>query len=676
MTQNRTADDLALLWEPVSIGPARVPNRIGLAPVTTMWVRDGVFTDQHLDYLEERARGEVGLLISEELTADRERRGFSRHVASALNPAGVPVLRELADRVHRHGSVQFVQLYGPGILDQIGIDEWGWDPPLSPSGTPSAGFSEMPEVMTRAQIREVVDNFARAASHVAAAGLDGVELHGARSELIGQFFTPLYNRRNDEYGGSPENRCRFALEIAQAVRAAAPGLAVGIQLSVDEYMGPAGLTEDLVAEQLSILAEAGVFDFYDLSTGNEFTDDVTIPPMEASHIPTERFGKRAKEIVGDSGVIMINGGVAELATAERLVRERAADIVLMSRATIADPHLVAKARRGELEQITPCLGHNDCLRSVMAQRPMTCLMNPVVGREGRWARPTTASAPRSVAVIGAGPAGMRAALTAALRGHTVSLFEASDRVGGQFDLLAQLPHRARWGTATTWFEHELARAGVTLHLGTDVTAEAPELRDADEIIVATGARWDTAGRSVFRPDREAAPGTDLPRVTDLDSAVRRALADPRSLGDRVILIDDSGDDLAAGLADLLTSRGVTVELVSKHVWPFARLFGALDHAETYQRLSAQGLRFHPQQFLDEITPDRVSLLEMWSRRPLTLEGDDTVVLAMMRTSRTDLAEALLADPTLAPRTTVIGDARAPREIRAVIAEAHAHAHAL
>lgn len=676
MTVAARTDPLAFLWEGVDIGPVHVPNRVGLAPLSTMWVRDGVFTEQHLAYYEERARGGVGLLITEQITADRERFGFTRHTASAFDPRMPAVLRNLAERVHRHGAAQFVQLYGPGILDQIGIDEWGWDPPLSASGIPSAGFGELPEVMSTERIKQTVAYFARAAKVVADAGLDGVELHSARSELLGQFLSPLYNRRSDEYGGSPANRCRLVLEIADAIRSVAPSLAVGLQISVDEYMGPVGLTPDLAAEQLGLLVGAGAFDFVNLSTGNEFTDDVTIPPMEADHIPTEAFGKRAVKIVAGRAVVILTGGVADLTTAARLVREGAADIVTMSRATIADPHLVRKAQRGELSQVTPCLGHNDCLRSVMAQRPLTCLMNPVAGRESAWSGLPAAASAKDVLVVGGGPAGLRAALTAALRGHTVTLHEASDRLGGHFGLLGSLPHRSRWLEAVRWYADELDRLGVDVRLGSQVSPGLPALSDADVVLVATGASWEASGRSPFRPDRLAAPGAELPHVLDVETAGRRALADPSALGRHVILIDETGDDLAGGLTDLLSETGVKVEVITKNPGPFARMAGALDHAELFARLAARDVTVHTGAFLDHITPTEVHVVEMWSRRPLVLGGADSVVLSMLRSPRARLAEQLRDRPGLADRVVLVGDARMPRESRAVVTEAHAIAREL
>lgn len=668
-TANRTNDPdaLAVLWEPLEIGPATVRNRIGHAPFTTLWATDQVLTERHLAYYEERARGGLGLIIGEQQAADRERISFLRNGCSALDPRCVEVYKELAERVHRQGGTQFLQLFGPGILDSVGLDLEGWAPIWGAGRIPSSGFGDQPLPVPIEQIPEIAANFGRAAANVEAGGLDGVELHGARSELIGQFLSPLYNRRDDAYGGSPEARCRFALEIAESVRQSAPKVAVGIQISVDEYMGDAATTEDVAAEQLGILAASGLFDFVDLSTGNEFTDFLTIPPMELGEIPTAKFGPRAKSIVGDDVKVMINGGVHDVATAARLVSDGVADIVLMSRPSFADAEIVNKARSGRVEEIRPCLGHNDCLHAAHKGRPVACQMNPAAGRESRWGItvPRETARKRRVVVAGGGPAGMQAAIAAAQNGHDVALFERSDTLGGHMALLARLPGRARWRDGVDWFAAELERSGVDVHLGTELSAGSEALAGTDTFIAATGARWSRTGFSPVNPTLDRLPGVEQENVIDADAAAEAALADPRSLGGRVVILDESGEYLPLGVADALSSGGTEVTIVTRHPGVGLHVAFSLDHGAVFKRLAAQNVEMRSVRMVTAIDGDRVAITELWNSSDDDIEGVDTVVLSLTREPCDELyreVSATVADARL------IGDALVPRRTAAVIAE--------
>lgn len=624
-------------------------------------------TERHLDYYEERARGGLGLIIGEQQTADRDRISFLRHGCSALDPRCVDVYGQLAERVHRHGGTQFLQLFGPGILDSVGLDIEAWEPIWGAGRIPSAGFGDQPLPIPLEVIPQIAANFARAAANVEAGGLDGVELHGARSELIGQFLSPLYNRRTDGYGGSPEARCRFALEIATAVHEAAPKLAVGIQISVDEYMGDAATTEDVAEEQLGILAASGLFDFIDLSTGNEFTDYLTIPPMELGEIPTEKFGPRAKAIVGDDVKVLLNGGVHRVETAARLVDDGVADMVLMSRSSFADPEIVAKASSGRVEEIRPCLGHNDCLHQAHKGRPVACQMNPAAGREARWgidvrrqARPA-----RRVAIAGGGPAGMQAAIAAAGNGHEVALYEGSAVLGGHMALLARLPGRARWQDGIDWFAAELGRSGVDVQLGTELTAASAELDGVDTFICATGSRWARTGFSPVNPTLDRLPGVDGDNVIDVVGAAEAALADPTALGGKVVILDESGEYLPLGVADLLAAGGTEVIIVTRHPGVGMHVAFSLDHGAVFKRLAANKVDMRSVRMVTGIEGGKVAITELWNGRDDSIEGVDTVVLSLTRDPRDELfgeVSTRIADSRL------IGDALVPRRTAAVIAE--------
>jgi 2,4-dienoyl-CoA reductase-like NADH-dependent reductase (Old Yellow Enzyme family)/thioredoxin reductase len=655
----------AVLWEELQIGPIRVKNRVALNPLTTLWSHEGVLSERHLDYYEERAAGGLGLLISEQHIADRRRISGFRNSSSALEPRNIPMLTQLGDRVHAHGAAQFIQLYCPGSLDSSYIDVDGFSPIWAPSMIPSAAHGEAPEAMGRDEIRELRSGFVEAARNVATAGLDGVELHGSHSWLLHRFISPLFNHRTDEYGGSAEGRTRLVREIAAEIREAVDGLALGIQLSIDDYRGSKGVTVDYVDEELGLFVAEGLFDYINLSTGNELTDEETIPPMERPDIPVERYGARARGVVGPDVKILVGGGVRDIDNAARLVRDGVADFVAMARPILADPAIVRKAQEGRAHEIRPCIATNDCFRSAVEWRGVTCTMNPFAGRERRWRADRRSDGGRNVVVVGGGPAGLQAATAAAERGHNVTLLEREQATGGHLRLLASLPHRARWHDAIDWFDSAARRAGVEIRTGVEVTPDSPELASADVVLYATGSSWQKTGFSPARPEVSEIAGAEADNVITIDEAGRRALADPAALGQSVLIADETGDYLPLGIADLVSEAGARVELVTRHSGVAHRVTLACDHNEVYARLAARDVSFRPGHLLDAVDGDRVALIELWSGRSVNVPGVDTVVLSMGREPNAELFAA--AAPT-GPDARLIGDARAPRKMREVVAE--------
>jgi 2,4-dienoyl-CoA reductase-like NADH-dependent reductase (Old Yellow Enzyme family) len=665
--------DLTVLWEEVDVGPFRTRNRIVLNPLTTMWASDGIMSTRHLEYYEERARGGVGMLITEQHVADRDRLSTFRGSSSALEPGNLAVLEQLGERVHSYGAKQLVQLYGAGTLDNANIEIGGFSPIWAPSYVPSAANNEGPLVMGHAEIRELRSNFVRAAKNVAGAGLDGVELHGSHSWLLHQFLSPLYNRRADEYGGSVEGRTRLIREIAAEIRASTPHIAIGLQLSVDDYHGEHGITPAYVEEELGYLGGPDLFDYISLSTGNELTEDATIPPMERVAIPAEACGRRARATVASGVKVLVSGGVQTVENAARLVGEGVADLVAFARPLLADAELVRKAQDGRPGEIRPCVATNECFRAGLQNRGVTCLMNPFAGREGRWRRGGPPRRRRRVTVVGGGPAGLQAATAAAEHGHAVTVLERLPATGGHLGLLAVLPNRGRWRDAIRWFDGAARRAGVKIQTDYLVTEQSPELNEADVVVFATGARWQTTGFSAFRPDRDAIPGIHRANVTTINNAIERATTDPQSLGDRVLIIDETGGYLPLGLADLLSAVGTRVDIVTRFPLVGHVVEEARDHTEVFARLAARAVAFRPGNTVEAITDDGVILTEVWSGRRRDLTEIDGIVLSVLREPNREVYDAAAH---VSSDLQLVGDALAPRDTREVIAEAQDVGYAL
>jgi 2,4-dienoyl-CoA reductase-like NADH-dependent reductase (Old Yellow Enzyme family) len=550
MAAGRVAD-LSPLFQPLPLAGTTLPNRVMTSAMTLQYGDGGFISDRHLAIYEERARGGVGLMFSEQLTASPLSPSPFGGEILAYDERQVEAFGRLAERLAPYESRFFAQLFCGGVKGNSTAGFSGWQPVRGPSRVGAPG-DEFPQPLSVGEIEAIVADFARSARHVKEGGLDGVEIHGAHGWLIGQFLSPFYNRREDAYGGSVENRCRFALEIGRAIRAeVGADFPFGIALTYDEMIGDEGITEEDTLAQLEVLCAEGVFDFFDFSIGAPHSVHFTIAPMAVPEGFSLDFASRARAVVDGRGAVFAAGRVVDPRMAAAAVRDGAVDVVAMSRAHLADPHLVRKSKEGRLDEIRRCAGANVCVGRARAGQPVACVLSPSTGRELEgWpydpssaATPLTASAPTSAAepalalssaepspvdpspapdpsaspdrdsspdgagtplrsaspdrrrvlVVGAGPAGLRAGAVAAARGHEVTVYERRERAGGHLADLATLPTRGGWGRAVEDLLAELARAGAALRLGTEVDRALVDAESPDLVLLATGAEWESTG---------------------------------------------------------------------------------------------------------------------------------------------------------------------------------------
>jgi 2,4-dienoyl-CoA reductase-like NADH-dependent reductase (Old Yellow Enzyme family) len=664
------AADLDALWQPLQVGPVTLPNRIVFSAHSTNFPSDrGLVDDRYIAYVRARTQGGCGLVTTSATAVHPT--GYRMGEFRAFDDTIVPGWRRLADAVHESDAKLFTQLYhcGQQTTGQMFLDTT--HAPIGASALASPIFGRKSAAVTQAEIAELVDAWAAAAERAREAGLDGVEIGGAHGYLIAEFLSPLTNRREDEYGGSVENRTRFALEIATEIRRrVGSDLAVGLRFSFDEYIGAAGIEPDDADRQLAIFRDSGLFDYLFVSGSNYSTlHQLLASRMSGRDRHMVPNARRAQTATPDRLPIMVSSSVHSVEAAAEIVGSGDADLVAMVRAQIADPELVEKARSGAPRWRDRCVGFNQgCVSRVFQFQMLACTVNPAAGREGTLGAVPAASVARRIVIVGGGPAGLQAAETAAERGHDVVLLERADALGGQLRYASRLPGRASWSELVDDLAASVARLGVDVRTGTDATAEAIEALTPDAVLVATGASFDDSGHSIMLPFRDAIAGADQDHVLG-----PLAVLDDLSLcGDRVVIVDDSGEMLPLGLASLLADTGRQVTVVTAQLSAGAKLAATMELPWIMPQLHAAGVDLIAQSLVTHIEPAAVGVSSVWGGEPATIAAD-TVILTLERTQEDALLHELRARGVDAQ---AVGDCRSPRDVDAAIHEAAAAASAL
>lgn len=650
----------------LQLGHLTLRNRIVLPSHTLLYGEDHILSDRHIAYYRERALGGVGMVIAEGASVHPTARGAFKNSVTGLDTRSIPQYEKLADTLHGLGTACLVQLFHIGVHMRGFYDFDGWTPLWGPSRVASPRDREIPLEMGRQEISELIAGHAQVAANLKLAGIDGVELHAAHSYLLGQFLSPAYNRREDEYGGSPRNRARIIVEAARAIRErVGDDFVIGVRMSFDEWLGEHGITQEASEEIVDELVSNGI-DLINVSSGGYHSMQYAVAPIDTPEGYMQPLARRASEAAAGRAKVMLVGRITELSTAEEILNSGDADLIGMTRALLSDPFLVNKSVAGAASEVTRCVGANFCVSS---QPKISCMMNPATGRERRWGADGTdtqpAAASKRVLVVGGGPAGMKAAAVAAGRGHDVTLWEAGGRLGGHVNLMSSLPTRQRWNTVVDNLERAMAGNGASVQLESRATLERILAFGADEIVIATGSVWQRTGESPLRPDRLSIPGSDREHVLDVAAAIIRVQSDPLSLGARVLIYEETGSYLAIGLAELLSDAGVSVQLVSPNDTVGADAYSSNDATWVFPRLRGRGVEFTNQTQLESIGERDVELRGRWDPGTSS-SAADTVVLVCGRTPIDDLYQRLsdLGDVSVHR----IGDALAPRTTAAAIYE--------
>ena len=535
------------VFEPIRVGSTDIRNRIFVPAHTTNYGENNLPSDRHLAYHRARAAGGAGLIIFEAIRVHRSSLGRQQGV-NGYERACIPRFRRIAEAVQGEGGRLFGQIIHLGRH----IDgNYARMPSWSASAIPWSATAPPPHPMTLDEIAMVVEAHADVAENLIEAGLDGIELQMAHGHLLQQFLSPASNRREDGYGGSFENRLRFARETLLAVRGRiGPDQTLGLRISADEFL-PGGLALDDMCKVIRILADEAKVDFVNVSHSAYHGSYTVSTQMADMAFQVDQFQPLTRAIgtaldgVAHRPKVMTVCRYNAVAQAEEMIASGGADMVGMARAHIADPEIVRKAREGREAETTPCIGCNQgCANFLALNLGITCLSNPRAGREAEWPGLDRTDTPQRVLVVGGGPAGMEAAATAAERGHAVTLMERSDRLGGALNWTGQMPLRQEFGRLLARQRDRLEASGVTVLL--DSEAQAGALPAADTVVWATGA--DPVGQAL--------------RSGGHALTLEAALSDPAALGDEVLVVDHLGGWSVVCVAEHLADLGKRVRLLA------------------------------------------------------------------------------------------------------------------
>ncbi len=488
--------DFKKLFEPIRINKLEIKNRIVMPSMGLAYSTNFSFNDRLRAFFMERARGGVGLMTIGPLSIDRV--GSVPIMVGLHEDKFIDPLKDFIEEVHRETDVKVAfQLLHMG---RYAFSFLTGMTPIAPSPIPSKLTREMPREMTLADIEEVQEAYALAAGRAVATGVDFVEILTCTGYLISQFLSPVTNQRTDHYGGTLENRMRFGLEVIGRVRTAiGEDTALGIRVAGNDFM-EGGHTNRESALFARAAEEAGV-NAVNVTGG---WHETTVPQL-TGNVPAGGFVYLARGIKEAVTIpVFASNRLGDPVVAERALRSGSCDMICWGRPLITDPDLPRKVQEGRLKEIVPCVACNQgCFDTIFSGNPVTCILNPMAGYEAYY-KVERAEAPKRIMVAGGGPAGMQFAITAAERGHRVTLFEKEARLGGQVNLAGTPPGKAELLKLITSMGNRMELLGVEVMLGTPLTPERISQENPDLLVAATGAR----------PISPQVPGVDLPHVTD------------------------------------------------------------------------------------------------------------------------------------------------------------------
>lgn len=639
----------------IRIARLELRNRLFVPAHTTNFGEKHMPSARHVEYHRARARGGASLVIFESIRVARESLGRPQGVAG-YDRASIPAFVRCAEAVHAGGAKLFGQVIHLGR--QIEGD-WERTASFGPSPVRWSPTGAPPHAMNEDDMAAVIDAHVVTARNILEAGMDGFEVHLGHGHLLQQFISPLSNTRGDAYGGPEDNRLRFPIAVLNAVRAAVgPQVAMGIRWSGSEFID-GGLT---LADSLSMLPKifaAVPLDFINVSHSAYHMSYSLATQFADMHFDPAPFREISREIrrvlraAGHEAPVMAVGKYRSVAEAEEAIGGGVADMVGFARGHIADPELVAKSLAGREAEVRTCIGCNQgCAQMLEKNLAITCMVNAVVGRESEWKDIVTSKA-KSIVVIGAGPAGLEAAATAAELGHQVTLLEREKEAGGQVLWMRRIPERKDFLGLIAQQLSRCARAGVEMRFG---SMAQPKAIQADVVILATGS----------------VPQRFVPPLGGLALTMEEALAAPDKLGRRVAFHDLTGEWSALGAIEHLAARGLELTVFTA-VAGFAWKTTIYSNLATRKRLRDMKVRIATLRAVKGFSGGELVVEDTSTGALERLKGFDSLVVAQYNAADDSLFAPLRAAGL---QVTAIGDCLAPRTALEAVYEGHAAARAL
>lgn len=643
------------LLSPGKIGSLEIKNRVVMGPTETLYATsDGEITDKIIDYYVERARGGCGLITVHSAQGATKIDKIDPYPGSIRvdDNMYVPMMSELTEAIHRAGAKCTINISTGGGAQSLGFpyDKGSQgvynETRVAPGTLPSRFVNAPVRPLTIEEIHTMVECFGWSCYNAKRAGFDAVTIHAIGGYLISEFLTPWFNNRTDEYGGSLENRYRLLHELIESVQQkCGKDFPIIVRFSVDEFLGDAGrgVEESKILAQwmerdgvAALDCEAAVFETVEWMIPTIYQPKATLAPL----------AKAIRDAV--SIPVFAQGRIFDPEVAEEVIASGQADFVSLSREWIVEPDFVKKIEKGDIEGIRKCLNCNYCIgKRIFGQLPLRCTFNPIAGRESRFPKGNVGKAEikKNVAIIGAGPAGLEAAYIAAQRGHTVNLYEASDRIcGGQLAAASSSPSKDILHHIPEFFGVQLNRLpNVTIHLNSPVTAENADQIKADTVIICTGAE------------------PLLPPVPGIEKAViaNDVLLHKAEVKGHVVIC--GGGQVGVETCLELLERGCTVSIVD--MLPDVILKEELmTRIVMMKKLAEANVELLCNKKICAITDKGVEIEDMNSGEKQQIAGD--AVVAAFGTKSVNKLEELFENRV--EEVMVIGDAKTPDTITAAI----------
>lgn len=647
------------LFAPIRIGGREAKNRIMRVATTANLADRNRVGERVTAFYRTLAKGGTGTIVTEALRTDA-RDPFGPGAITIFDRGGLDGIRRITDVCHAEGALLIGQLNMGGrqhlasrVVPYL----------IAPSAIPCPRSGGVPHELSTREVKETIETYVMCAVHCIEAGMDGVEIHGAQGHLIQQFLSPFTNRREDEYGGSPENRMRFAREILTGVRQRLGARAiVGYRMGVEEFT-EGGLGIDDTVEIARQLCADGLVDYLSLAQGNFNSIEQHLPDRHWPILSFRGLHGRFKAVANGIPVIA-STRIQGPEQAESVIAAGEADMIGLCRALIVDPEWPAKARRGEGNRIRRCIACNQCWAWIATGEPIACATNPVTGREHQWGplERDKAEISRHIVVIGGGPGGLEAARVAAVRGHRVTLLERDTELGGRIRHVAGVPGHEETRHVLDYLIPEVRRAGVDVRLGVSADGLSIAALKPDAVIVATGAR----------PGVPELPGDGSVPLLTADGPVP---LESRA-GRHVVIMDEDGYYWTSAVAESVMAQG-RVPVIVARFFEITREIPIVSRIAFLREVDRAGGALRPNALVKRIETGGVILANYLTGREERIEDVAAVLwVGLALTSGGHLAAGIEAAGIERRNIHVVGDAFQPRRLVNALVEAHGVARSI